>query len=76
MNWTRATAWHEVSDCGRYTVCAAKVEDKYVFQGWRGSKPGELLCTGEAAECREVCEADALTRAQAAAVVDSTKEMK
>ncbi len=66
MNWTRVSAWHEVSDCGRYRVCAAKVGEKYVFQAWRGSGPGELLLTDrDAAQCREVCERDS-TKGEAA----------
>lgn len=60
IEWTRAGQWHEVSDCGRYKVCAAQVDGKYVFQAWKGSRPGELLHSGTAADqARAVCEADA-----------------
>jgi hypothetical protein len=56
IEWTRAGQWHEVSDCGRYKVCAAKIDGKYVFQAWCGSKPGEILHTGEVEQCRSACD--------------------
>lgn len=56
MNWTRMGSWFEQSGCGRYSVCASKVEGKFMFQAWHGSKPGELLLTDtDAQKCREAC---------------------
>lgn len=64
LKWIRASNWREVSDCGRYTVCASKTEGKFMFQAWRGSSPGELLMTDRDAEkCRQRASADAQERA-------------
>lgn len=57
MEFKRITDWAEVSDCGRYTVSAARVSGKYMFQGWRRSKPmAVLLGTRQTAQAaRNLC---------------------
>lgn len=35
MKFARWSDYAEVSECGRYTICAAKVEGIWTFQGWR-----------------------------------------
>jgi hypothetical protein len=46
VKFERITAWAEVSDCGKYTVSAAKHASGYTFQAWR-----RAACTGAMAEC-------------------------
>jgi hypothetical protein len=46
MKFERITAWAEVSECGKYTVSAAKDATGYTFQAWR-----RAANAGEMAEC-------------------------
>lgn len=61
MTFTRMTEWHEISDCGGYTVCAARVMDKYKFQAWKlapvkGQTAALLGTFSDAPEARKCCE--------------------
>jgi hypothetical protein len=56
MKFHRTGEWFELSECGQYTVSAAKVNDKFVFSAHRVGKPGE--CLGSyltPSEAREHC---------------------
>lgn len=56
MKFTRAGQWHEISDCGVYTVAATRTGDKFKFQGWMLGKPSKFLGTFDAPEpARECC---------------------
>lgn len=66
--WIRASKYHEVSDCGRYSVCAVRLADNapWTFNPWLiGTKnqPGVQLEDGfpNAELARHVCEQHALT---------------
>lgn len=68
MKFKRITDWAEKSDCGRYTVSAARVMGVYRFTAWRLALngPGVLLgATDTAQECRDLCVVDAEKRAVA-----------
>lgn len=61
MTFTRMTEWHEISSCGAYTVCAARVMDKYKFQAWKlapvKGQTAQLLGTfDDAPPARKACE--------------------
>lgn len=62
MKFLRITDYAEESDCGRYTVSAAKVNGRWTFQGWRrpvfdGAAPALLTPTRTtiAEDAREAC---------------------
>ncbi len=60
MKFTRMGEWYELSDCGCYTVCAARVGERFKFQAWLLSptkgQPGELLDTFDDAQAaRDYC---------------------
>lgn len=58
MTFKRASKYHEVSDCGGYTVCAIGGKDGVKFEAWHGKQMLQAnLETAE--EAREVCRADA-----------------
>ena len=60
VNFTRQTisGWHETSDCGQYTVAAARVDAKFIYQA---NHKGELLLTSRDAQaCRDACRDHAL----------------
>ena len=74
MKFRRITDYAEVSECGRYTVSAAKVLGRWTFQGWRrglfdGDAPTLLSRTRLtiAEDARESCRRDARAKAKAAA---------
>jgi hypothetical protein len=61
MNFTRVSDWHEISDCGAYTVSAARVQDRFKFQAWKlaaeKGKTATLLGTfDEVALARQRCQ--------------------
>lgn len=61
MTFTRIGDWYEISDCGTYTVSAARVQDRFKFQCWRlaprKGQTAELLGTfDDAASARQCCE--------------------
>lgn len=68
MNWERTGQWHETSSCGRYTVSACKVMDRFKFEAWHrhGSKEQNLGIFEEAAQARRVCENHAVKMAESA----------
>lgn len=35
MRFNRVGAWHEISECGAYTVAAVRVNDRYKFEAWK-----------------------------------------
>lgn len=56
MKFTRTSNWAEMSECGRYTVAAARVDGGFVFQAWRKGVIAELLHTDKDSEkCRRAC---------------------
>ncbi len=60
MKFRRLTNWAEVSECGRYTVSAAKVEGCWSFTAWRrgpyvGVVPTLLGSHRISEEARELC---------------------
>ena len=59
MNFIRSGQWYETSECGRYTVAASKVNDKFLFQAFKGR---EVLHTdADPQKCRDACEQHAST---------------
>lgn len=64
MNWSRVSQWAEISDCERYTVCVAKVLNRYVFTAWRRATtktlaPTELGCFDDIALAKDAAQKDA-----------------
>ena len=60
MNFSRLSDWHEISDDGAYTVCAALVGDRFKFQAWKlaaeqGRAATLLGTTDQADAAREIC---------------------
>lgn len=58
MKFNRMGKWYEQSDCGGYTVCAAKVGDEVIYSAFRVRyKQGALhLHTCKDAQvCRQAC---------------------
>lgn len=58
MRFTRMGKWYEQSDCGGYTVAAAKVGGEIMYSAFRvrPHQVGLLLHTCADAEvCRQVC---------------------
>lgn len=53
MKFERVTDWCELSDCGAYTVAAAKVDDRFAFSAFRGKEMLGVYKTAAAA--RAVC---------------------
>lgn len=73
MKFRRVSDWAEESECGRYTVAAAKVMGLWTFQGWRRPRrrgePGTLLTRTRltiAEDAREACRRDVALKARAA----------
>lgn len=65
MKFNRATQWAEVSDCGGYSVAAAKCGPLFKFSACRlrtaQQRPAELLGTFDDAEAaRECCRQNAM----------------
>jgi len=61
VNWSRISQWAEISDCERYTVCVAKVNERFVFTAFlrattRTLAPTELGCFSDSAPAKAVCE--------------------
>lgn len=74
MKFLRIDAYAEESACKRYTVCAAKVQGRWTFQGWRrASMEGDIgtllnpfrLTISE--DAREACRRDFAAREEWAA---------
>lgn len=62
MIFTRSGPYHELSDCGRYSVAAYKQDGRFMFQAFRVTpgQPGQVFYThSDAKRCREACERDA-----------------
>ncbi len=60
MTFTRMGQWHELSDCGAYTVAASRVSDAFKFQAWKlaaeKGKTASLLGTfDDAVSARQCC---------------------
>lgn len=55
MNFNRVSAWHEISDCGAYTVAVTRSQDLFKFHAWLLGKPSELLGTFDDAESARKC---------------------
>lgn len=59
MTFTRMGQWHEISDCGAYTVAASRVCDTFKFQAWKlvpeKGKAAALLGTFDDAEGARKC---------------------
>jgi hypothetical protein len=36
MNFKRASKYHKVSDCGKYSVCVVFIADFKGYEAWRG----------------------------------------
>lgn len=63
MKWDRVGDWCELTECGRYTVAASKLDDRYGFTAFHGK---EILGTFRSAdEARERCRAHEQTRTEA-----------
>lgn len=61
MIFTRSGPYHELSDCGRYSVAAFKADGKFMFQAFRitPKAPGQVFYThADAQFCRNACIAD------------------
>lgn len=59
MIWRRIDTWAQQSACGRYLVCAVRVEGLFQFEAW--STGAGRKCLGrsaDAAEARRLCEQD------------------
>lgn len=61
MTFTRIGEWYEISDCGGYTVSAARVQDRFKFQAWKlapvkGQTAALLGTFSGAPEARKCCE--------------------
>lgn len=61
MNWERISHWAEVSDCGRFTVAAARIGGFFKFTAWRkpvveGEMATELGTFSNAGLARDCCE--------------------
>lgn len=66
MRFNRMGKWYEQSECGGYTVSAAKVMEGIVYSAWkvRPGQIGEKLCDSRIAEeCRQCCRDHAKARA-------------
>lgn len=60
MIWRRIDTWAQQSACGRYVVCAVRVNERFQFEAWR-VQPAPKECLGrsaDAAEARRLCEQD------------------
>lgn len=58
MIWHKTGLWSWVSDCGRYSVSASKLDDlRYGYTAWHtGVKPAvSLYTTLDAQQAREAC---------------------
>lgn len=60
MTFTRMGQWYEMSDCGRFTVCCARVGDLFKFQGWilapkKGETARPLGTFDDAESARKAC---------------------
>ena len=71
MKFRRFTDYAEISECGRYTVSAAKVMGRWTFQGWRrGLFEGDIAIlltrrrTTIAEDARETCRRHAAAQAK------------
>jgi hypothetical protein len=63
VNWERVGQWCELSECGQYTVAAAKIDDRYGFTAFHVK---ELLGSYRTAdEARARCKAHEQTRVEA-----------
>jgi hypothetical protein len=60
VRFDRVGQWHEISECGAYTVAASRVGDRFKFQAWKlaaeKGKSATLLATRDDAEAaRQAC---------------------
>lgn len=62
MKFRKGSAYHLVSECGRYTVAKSIVNSQVLYEAWRvadakASKPGQLLIGGKSSslECIQAC---------------------
>lgn len=69
MIWTRVDDYHQRSDCGRYRVCAVRLEGVCKFEAWycASGKDQNLGIFEEAAQGRRACENHAAKQAGIAA---------
>lgn len=59
MKFTRINQWAWLSDCGRYSIAASRLDDKYGYTSWFVVPKQVSQCLGQThdpAQARKYCE--------------------
>lgn len=55
MKWSKRTPYYAVSDCGRYTVSQATVQEGVMYTAWHTPTKTALLYTSDPKAAAKAC---------------------